>query len=74
MAVSRVATDCNLTLVLQTGVDPQGNPITKKKTFSNIKTGASHQDVFDVAFALANLQQHGVNSIQRADIGELVNM
>ncbi|WP_018086023.1 DUF1659 domain-containing protein [Desulfurispora thermophila] len=73
MPVTRVATGSALRLVLQTGVDEQGNPITRNKTLSNVKTSASDEDVYAVAALLAGLQDYGVNNILRIDSGALQN-
>ncbi|KFI35439.1 hypothetical protein HY00_05005 [Peptococcaceae bacterium SCADC1_2_3] len=59
-------------LELQTGVDAQGNPVIRTKSFSRLKATAVDQNVFDVAQALAGLQEYGLNKVMRVDGSELV--
>lgn len=52
-----------LRLAVQVGTDAEGKPITRTLTFGNVKTGASHQEVYDVALALASACQYPVVAI-----------
>ncbi len=56
MAVISDRTASRLTLQLQTGTDPLGQPTVKNKTYNNIKPTATDENVFAVANALASLQ------------------
>lgn len=47
---------------LETGLD-----ITKSKTFSNVKSDAINQDLFDVANVIASLQTGSIVEISRID-------
>jgi len=58
MAVNNVPVGSVLRLQLQTGVDGNGDPIIRNKSLSNVKADALDQNVFDVAQALALLQEH----------------
>lgn len=73
MAVIKVPTGATLRLVLQTGVDGGGNAILRNKSFSNVKTAAPDQNIFDVAQALANLQQFTLNGISRVDTADIIS-
>ncbi len=69
---TRVPYNSRLSLVLQTGTDPNtGAPILKTKSYSNVKSSATDNDVFDVANAIANLQKHTLYEIQRTDKAKL---
>lgn len=73
MAVISTPGLSNLRLKFQTGVDGQGNPVYRRKTFSNVKADATDQNIFDVATALADLQEYTLATVERADNSELVN-
>jgi len=64
----------NLQIVVQTGTSDEGNPIYRTRNFRNVKTDAADQDVYDVGVALAGLQQHPVNAIQRLNEFDLVSV
>lgn len=72
MAVSKVPTGTVLRLVLQTGVDAQGNPIYRNRNLNNVRPEASDQDLFEVAQALAGLQEYALVGITRIDSAKLV--
>ncbi|WP_027718804.1 DUF1659 domain-containing protein [Desulfovirgula thermocuniculi] len=72
MAVSKVPTASVLRLVLQAGVDAQGNPILRNRNLNNIRPGAGDQDLFEVAQALAGLQEYALAGITRIDTARLV--
>lgn len=63
-----------LRIRFETGVDAQGNPTYATRTYSNIKTGAADQDVYDVAVILTALQVLPVVAIERVNEVELVNV
>jgi len=58
-------------LGFQTGIDGDGNPIQKARSFNRLKTNAVEQDVFDVAQALAGLQDLPLVSIRRVDTSDI---
>lgn len=74
MAVNRVPGGTVLQLELQTGVDAQGNPIYRNKNLSSIRPDAADQDLFDVAQALAGLQEYTLSKISRIDASQLVQV
>lgn len=59
--------DSQLKLVFNTGVDGEGNPIFKSKSFRNVKVTASTDGLYAVAQSLIDLQQYPVTSIERND-------
>jgi len=67
MAVNTIAQDSKLKIQLDAGVDEKGNPKTKSKTFSKIKSTAVNEDVYDVANSLAGLQELSLMSVRRID-------
>ncbi len=74
MALEVLPVRTNLQIVVQTGTSDEGNPIYRTRTFRNVKTDAADQDVYDVGAALAGLQQHPVNVIQRLNEFDLVSV
>lgn len=57
-----------LRLMFETGMDPvTQKPMLKNKTFSNIKTNATPDQLHTVAKALSSLQQHSLYQVQRVD-------
>ncbi|WP_026889568.1 DUF1659 domain-containing protein [Clostridium beijerinckii] len=52
MAVNKVPNSASLSIEVQKDVDQAGDPIYAKKTFSNVKTDAAAQNVYDVAEAI----------------------
>ncbi|WP_077614814.1 DUF1659 domain-containing protein [Caenibacillus caldisaponilyticus] len=59
--------DSSLILTLDAGVDEKGNPIVKRKTFNNLKTSATNDQLFAIGQALASVQQHPLVAIERSD-------
>jgi len=74
MAIVKEGINSRLQLHLEMGTDSEGNPITRVRSFSNVKPDALDQDVFDVAQTLANLQSHPLVKIGRIDENSLVSM
>jgi len=71
MAVESIATGSVLRLQLQTGVDNEGNPVFRNKSLNNIKPEATDQELYDIAQALAGLQQHTLTAVLRVDNSRL---
>lgn len=72
MAVTRLPGNSLLRLELHVGVNGSGNPVFRTKSLNNVKAAATDQDLFDVAAALAALQEYPLNSVSRMDGAELV--
>lgn len=73
MAVVKVAKASRLTIKVQTGISATGSPVYRVRTYRNVKPTAPEADLFAVGQALAGLQKHVLNSINRVDEGDLVN-
>lgn len=65
MALVVTPLSSRLTLTVNTGVDAEGNPVLRTRSYSGVKPSASDQDVYDVAQAVAGLQQHLVEEVSR---------
>ena len=71
MAVSKIPIGTALRIQFQTGVDGKGNPVYSTKGLNNVKDTAVDQDIYDVALALAQLQEFTVEAVMRVDSGRL---
>ncbi|MCA1023476.1 DUF1659 domain-containing protein [Halobacillus litoralis] len=65
MAVTNTRIDSRLQLVLAVGQDEEGNMVYKTKSFNNMKTEASDEQLYQTAAALAPLQQHILEEVAR---------
>ncbi len=69
---TKVPYNSRLSLIFQTGTDPgTGAPILKTKSYTNVKSDASDDDVYSVANDLAGLQKYTLHEIQRTDRAKL---
>lgn len=73
MAIIQMPDASRLVLTLDDGVDDEGNPRTKTKSFNNVKPGATDEALFNVADSLAQLQTRDLVSIDRQDRAQLVD-
>lgn len=65
MPVVVIPYDSRFQLNLVIGTDPEnGNPIISRTYFSNVKSTASEQDIFDVATQLSGLCKDTLDSIE----------
>lgn len=54
-----------LTIVFEIGVDDEGEPIFRNKTFSNVNEAASNEQLVQFAQALTSLQIHPAFGVTR---------
>ncbi len=59
--------DVQLRLVLETGVDSEGKPLLKGKSYNNINSKATADQLFAVANAIASLQTLPLHTIEKND-------
>jgi hypothetical protein len=71
MAVSAIPLTARLQLRLNTGLDDNFNPIYRTRTFSNVKTAADNEDLFELAEEIGSLQLHTLDAVRRVDEYEL---
>lgn len=71
MAVISSEKESRLRLILQTGTDKEGNPTYKTKSYSDVKTDATDENVYAVADVLSGLQQHTLFDVERVNTLDL---
>jgi len=65
MALEVRPMDNRLQIQFDLGIGQNGRRITRTKTFSNLKSSANDQDIYEVANALIALQEYTVAAIRR---------
>lgn len=73
MAIVTNQADSKLKLVLNAGLDENNKEIIKNKTFSNIKSTVSNQDLYELGVALSELQSYSLMNLVRYEEYELVD-
>ncbi len=72
MPLTANVVDSSLRLKFETGVDIDGNPIEKTRSYNNIKTDAVDQDIYDTSQIISNLQEHTLLSVNKVVETELI--
>ncbi|WP_045518511.1 DUF1659 domain-containing protein [Neobacillus niacini] len=67
-----VITTSKLRLVFQVGMDDDGKPVLKTKTFSNIQKSATADQLLQVAQAIIGLSNDTISNIERVDNADLL--
>ena len=71
MAVTATSLTSDLILVMDNGIGASGQPLSKNRTYKNIKVDALDEDIYAVAQTLIGLQSRSNNFIQRRNTVEL---
>ena len=61
-----------LRLTFQIDTDDEGNPITKSKSYSNLREGASADNCIAVAQELEGLQQYTLIGLTKVDYDKMM--
>jgi len=56
----------------QTGETPLGAPILRQRSFPNVKSSATDQDIYDVASAIYGLQDYSLIGVRRDNRFDLI--
>ncbi|MDF2789726.1 MAG: hypothetical protein K0S80_2824 [Neobacillus sp.] len=67
-----VVTASKLRLVFQVGMDDEGKPVLKAKTFSNIQKSATPDQLLQAAQAVIGLSNDTLSNIERVDNADLL--
>jgi hypothetical protein len=73
MAVTKTINASSLQIEIESGKDSSGNTTYKKKTFSNVRTDAAAQNVYDVATAIKDVLSVGTKDFYVTDSSTLVS-
>ena len=73
MAVTKIISTTSLSMEVQSGTDKAGDAIYSKKTFSNVKTDAAVENVFDVAEAIKGVLEASTRDYFVNESSSLVN-
>jgi hypothetical protein len=71
MAVTTSPVSSDLVLVMDNGVGSSGQPLTKARKYSKVKTAASNEDIYAVADSLTDLQSKARIAVRRQDTIEI---
>lgn len=63
--------DTNIRLIYEAGIDQEGNPVFKRKSYNNVKTTSTADEIFQAAQAIASLCQLPLYKIERDDKSEI---
>ena len=72
MALEVNSLDSRLQIQFHLGVNEDGKDITRTKSYSRIKDETTHEDLYDVANSLIDLQENPVIAIRRTSLAEYV--
>ena len=64
MAVVATPLNSSLRIIVETA-DEEGKPIYRTRTYNNVKTAVSDEDLMSVANQLADIQSHPVYAFRR---------
>ena len=67
MAVNTEMIDSQLQLIFEDGIDLEGKAVYRTKSFNNVKTTATSEQLHTVAATLEPLQQLVLSTIERND-------
>ncbi|MDW5299656.1 MAG: DUF1659 domain-containing protein [Sedimentibacter sp.] len=73
MAVVANQADSKFKIVLNAGVDENNKDIIKSKTFSNVKSTVTNDNLFNLGVSLAGLQAHALTNVVRYEEYQLIN-
>ncbi len=71
MPIDAIPLVSRLQMRLVTGLDENMNPIIRTRSFANVKTDATDQNLFELAQEMADLQVHTLSSVRRVNEFEL---
>ena len=73
MAIISISNLSYIKVKFDHGTDLNGKRVIKTRTYSNVKSDASGQDIVTIVTSLAGLQQHtlgGINKIDNTSLSE----
>jgi hypothetical protein len=71
MAIVSTPASSELILVMDNGIGASGQPLSRARRYSNIKTTATNEDLYAVADSLTGLQSQTRLAVRRQDTIEI---
>ena len=72
MAIIANQANSKFKIVLDAGVDENNKTITKSKTFPNVKTDVTNENLYNLAVSLSDLQSYSLTNIVRYEEYQLL--
>ncbi|NFG25125.1 DUF1659 domain-containing protein [Clostridium botulinum] len=72
--INELIVGCSLSIEVQSGTDKLGDPIYKKKTFSNLNPKIAPNDLYEVATALENVLSADCRNFFKNNTLKLMNV
>lgn len=72
MAVRKIAATTSMQIEVASGLDSSGNPVYRKKSFSNVKTDADLENVLAVANSIIGVLDADTRNVLIAESSKLV--
>lgn len=73
MAAISSKSQTSVLLKYKTGIDQYGKDVFKNQKFSNVKTTALDQDIYDTATSIGTLLSYPVSAIEKDDLSTIIN-
>lgn len=73
MAIITNQADSKLKIVLNAGLDENNKNIIKNKTYSNIKSTLTNEDLYNLGVSITDMQAHSLMNLVRYEEYELIN-
>lgn len=73
MAIISNQADSKFKMVLNGGLDENNKEIVKSKTFSNVKSTVTNEDLYNLGVSISDLQTYELTNIVRLEEYELIN-
>ncbi|NLA27464.1 MAG: DUF1659 domain-containing protein [Firmicutes bacterium] len=67
MAVTAIPLGSRIQLRLRTGFTEDGKPVLRTRSYANLKSSSSNEDLYLTGLELADLQEHDLEIIRRVD-------
>ncbi|MBB6446848.1 DUF1659 domain-containing protein [Bacillus benzoevorans] len=67
-----IMSSSRLMINYEIGMDGEGNPLYKLKSYPNVKEAATADQLYQVAQALASLTNYSLSSVKRNDVSDLI--
>ena len=67
MAINKLQDPSTLTIKFDHGLNEKGRSVIRAKTYTGVKYDANDEALFEIAEAIASLQEHNLHDVVRHD-------